>query len=132
MQKSRQPTFQDSPYPRALPSLKSPHSRALPSLKSTHPRALCGLESPHPGELPGLKCWCFFIFSFYLRPTQWVPQNTKSSSTFVRVPPLTQQCVTSMKPLNGFNWVSSRVELFNGNKQINLSSTYSHLVFHFL
>lgn len=75
MQNSRQPTFQDSPHPRALSSLKSPHPRVLPSLKSTHPRALCGLESPHPRALPGLKCCCFFIFSFYPRPTQWVPQN---------------------------------------------------------
>ncbi len=124
MQKSRQPTFHDSPHPRALPSLKSPHPRALPSLNSTHPRALCGLESPHPGALPSLKCCGLFIFSFYPCRTEWVPQNTKTSSKlfhFVRVPPLTlyntQHCVTSMKPLNGFNWVRSRVELFNGNKQ---------------
>ncbi len=113
MQKSRQPTFQDPPHPRALSSLKSPH-----------PRALCSLESPHPRALPGLKCCCFFIFSFYPCRTQWVPQNTLLRGEqfhFVRVPPLTlyntQQFVTSMKPLNGFNWVSSRVELFNGNKQ---------------
>ncbi len=141
MQKSRQPTFQDSPHPRALPSLKSPSLQGLTQPKVHSPQGLMRPRVPSPWGITRPEV--LMLFYFFILPSSYPVGTSKHVKLlyfcggelfhFVRV---NCSSYTTMRYKHEtIEWVQlgdQQSGAIQWQEAINLSSTYSHLVFHFL